>query len=205
MDSQIRQAMEQFEAVFQRGAAAARETLALMMNRELSMKVLGVREMAFEDVSRFRFPEDVPVAMIILRLSGEANGFLAFLMFEESAKKLNQILWEETPESSEVLNLSNVSAIKEMGNIVGSCFLNKLADASGVELRPSEPIFIYDLMAAIMEVLMLEQSLTSDRAIIVDTEIRSQEEGISFDVLFLPSNTLFSRLCAGLLARETHD
>jgi chemotaxis protein CheC len=90
-------------------------------------------------------------------------------MYEESAKKVNQILWEEVPNTVEVLNLSSISAIKEMGNIVGSCFLNRLADSSGVELRPGEPLFVYDLMEAVMEALLIEQSLSSDRAIIVDT------------------------------------
>jgi chemotaxis protein CheC len=190
--------IEKIQKIFETGAQKARESLRLMMNRNLEINVLGARIMPFEEVSRFRFPEDVPVAMIVLRLLGEGEGFFAFVMFEESAKKVNQILWEEVPEASEVLNISNISALKEMGNIVGSCFLNELSNSSGVELRPSEPVFVYDLMAAIIDTLLIEQSFTSDNAILLDTEIRSPEEGIALDIMFLPSGQLLEVLQGGL-------
>lgn len=201
-DPKCKEALKHLQQVFEQAALDARQTLLLMMKRDVIIKVAGIKELPFEEVSHFRFPEDVPVAIIVLRLQGDAEGYLAFIMFEESAKRVNQILWEEVPETCEVLNISNISALKEMANIVGSCFLNKLADRSGIELRPSEPLFVYDLMAAVMETLLLEQSYSSEKAILVDTEIESPKEGISFDILFLPSTELLSLLCRGF---ESHD
>lgn len=200
-----RKAMKRLQEAFEQGARAAQEALRKMMRRELDFTVSGVQEVPFEQVCNFRYPADVPVAMIVLRLLGEGEGYLVFVMFEESAKKVNQILWEEVPECSEVLNLSSISAIKEMGNVVGSCFLNRLADSSGIELRPGEPMFVYDLMEAMMEALLIEQSLSSDRAIIVDTIIKNPQEGIAFDILFLPSGGLLNRLIEGLSENDRAD
>lgn len=200
--SENREAMLSLQKAFEHGAKGAQDALRMMMKRDLEFTVSGVQEVPFEQVCSFRYPPDVPVAMIVLRLLGAGEGYLVFVMFEESAKKVNQILWEEGPKSSEVLNLSSISAIKEMGNIVGSCFLNRLADSSGIELRPGEPMFVYDLMEAVMEALLIEQSLSSDRAIIVDTIIKNPQEGISFDILFLPSGGLLDRLLEGLARHE---
>ena len=196
-DSILQSALSAIQEAFQKGIVPAKKALHLLTKRNLEIKVDAVKKIPFEEVSHYRFPEDVPVVIIVLRLHEMEQGFLAFVMFEESAKKINQILWEETPESCEVLNLSNISAIKEMGNIIGSCLLNQLANDTGIELRPSEPIFIFDLMAAVMQVLILEQSMTSDHAILIDTKITCAEEGISFDVLFLPSGELLTQIAEG--------
>lgn len=203
-DEQRQETLKRLQGVFQESAITARQTLAQLMHRDLSIEVAGLRELPFEEVTRYRFPEDVPVAMILLRLLGDqaGEGFLVFVMFEESAKKVNEILWEEIPETTEVLNLSNISALKEMGNIVGSCFLNQLADSSGVGLRPSEPLFVYDLMAAMMEALLLEQSLASDQALLIDTEIKSSADGIAFDVIFLPTASLVEKLYHGFFDND---
>jgi chemotaxis protein CheC len=198
--TKFQQAYERINGLFNTGAASARDKLRRMMHREINFDVSGVQEIPFEEVSSYRFPPDVPVAMVLLRIQGNAgSGFLAFVMFEESAKKVNQILWEEAPEASEVLNTSNISALKEMGNIVGSCLLSELANASGLELRPSEPLFVYDMMAAMIQTLLLEQSCDSERAILTDTRISSEQEGLSFDILFFPSKELCDNLCQGLM------
>lgn len=200
--SNRKKGLKLLEAVFRQGSQKAQKSLEMMINRQLEVNTEEVSECPFEEVCSHHFPEDVPVAVVLLRLREQDEGYLAFVMFEESAKKVNQILWEEVPETSEVLNVSNVSALKEMSNIVGSCFLNELADASGIELRPSEPVFVYDLMAAIMQAILLEQSLTSDKAILVDSQIVSPGEGISFQVMFLPSRSLFEEICTGLVKND---
>ena len=100
----------------------------------------------------------------------------------------------ETPATSEVIDVSNVSAISEMGNIVSCCFLDELSDATGLSIRPSQPIFAFDLLAAMMQTVLLEQGFESDKAIVIDTLIKCQSEGISFNLLFLPTRDLFNRI-----------
>jgi hypothetical protein len=65
--------MMNLKTVFEQGAKGAQDALRMMMKRDLEFTVSGVQEVPFEQVCSFRYPPDVPVAMIVLRLLGEGE------------------------------------------------------------------------------------------------------------------------------------
>jgi len=182
-----RTTLENIQSIFEEGAKQAGETMGMMIGRKLEINVNRVVEIPFQDLYGDLYPPDTPLAMIVLRITGQNSGYILFLMFEENAKKLNELLWDEISLEDGVVNLSNVSALKELANVVGSCFLNTLANRVGIELRPTEPVALYDMFAALLEGLIIEQSLVSDKAILIDTNMAEQEKGIGVHFLFLPS------------------
>ncbi len=193
-----RTTLENIQSIFEESAAQAGETMGMMIGQKLEIRVNRVVEVPFQDLYEGLYPPDTPLAMIVVRITGQNSGYILFLMFEENAKKLNELLWNEISFEDGVVNLSNISALKELANVVGSCFLNTLANRVGIELRPTEPIALYDMLAAVLEGLIVEQSLVSDKAILIDTNMAEQQRGIGVHFLFLPSPGLVDSIANGL-------
>ena len=190
--------LERIKSVFSEGAELAGRSMEMMIGCPLSIHVNRIAQVPFEDLCETLYPPDTPMAMILLRITGDNSGYIVFLMYEENARKLNEILWGSVPLEDGVINLSDPSALRELANVVGSCFLNVLADRVGLELRPTEPFFVYDMLAAVLEGLIAEQSLIADKAILVDTNMAEKERGIGMHFLFLPSPDLVENLAARL-------
>ena len=186
--------VERCTTLGQRGAAVAEQSLTMMLGKPITFAVRRVALVPIEDVCSGPLAGDVPVVCIALRIAGEGAGYVVFIMYEQAAKRINEVLWGGIPLDDGILNVSNVSALKEMANIVGSGFLNALADALKIELRPSEPVFVYEMLGATLDTLLLEQSLESDVAFVIDSSIQSAEADITLDFLFLPAPEMITAL-----------
>lgn len=187
------QQLERLRKVFTDGSLAAGNSLSMLTGRNVTITIVKIAESGIEEVSGFFQTDETPVVMIPLRISSEKGahlGCMVFVMLEESAKRLNQLLWENINDGVTVLNISDVSAIKEMGNIVGSCYISSLADACRLEMRPSDPIFVYDMIAALMDALLVEHSMLSDRVLLVETHLETTAQEIALEFIFLPSPEL---------------
>ena len=195
MDATI---LDNIKSLFEQGTDLAGRSMERMLGCRLAIRVNRIAEVPFEDLHEELYPPDTPMAMIVMRIAGDYGGYVVFLMYEEDAKKLNEILWGQVPLGDGVLNLSDPSALEELANVVGSSFLNTLADRSGCELRPTEPTFVYDMLAAVLDSLVAEQSLMADNAILIDTRMAESEQGIGVHFLFLPSPELIDMIIAHL-------
>ncbi|MFH1742291.1 MAG: chemotaxis protein CheC [bacterium] len=195
MDAAI---LENIRSLFEQGAALAGQSMEMMLGRELEIRVNRIAEVSYEDLYEGLYPPETPMAIIVIRIAGDNSGYLVFLMFEENAKKLNEVLWSGIPFDDGVVNLSNLSALKELTNVVGNSFLNTLADRVDCELRPTEPFFVYDMLAAVLEGLIVEHSLVADKAVLIDTNMAETEKGIGVHFLFLPSPKLVETITAHL-------
>lgn len=135
----------------------------------------------------FASPE-TPMAVLVMRISGEGSGFLLFIMYEEAARKLNEHLWEGVPfDENTIVNLSNISALKELGNVAGTSFLNQLSKVSGLELRPSEPYVMYDMVASVLQMIIMENTPYCEEVLTIDSEFSDPALGISLKFIFLPT------------------
>lgn len=184
-DTQVR-----MHEVFSRGASAAGSALQQLIGRPVGIELGRMAPVPYEAVFDGRFRADTPMAMVVLRVNEEYGGFLVLMMYEECALAVSSLMWSGLPGSQDVIHVDNVSALKELGNIVGSSFLNALADACKTEYRPSEPVFLYDMLAAVMQTLLVEQGIATDQISVIETFLNCTEEEIAMEFLFLPSPLL---------------
>lgn len=106
---------------------------------------------------------------ITLRILGDARGSIMLLFPKESAHRLLRSLLGHQ-EKTLIMNEVNVSALKEVGNILASAYLSALGNLLAKTLIPSVPLLAYDMAGAVVDYVLIELSQSGDFALMVETD-----------------------------------
>ena len=79
-----------------------------------------------------------------------------------------------------------VSALMEIGNIVGASYINALGQMIGLELEPTPPAAATDMLGAIVETVLAERAGAGDVALLLDSDLVVEGEDCSVSFLLVP-------------------
>lgn len=167
------------------GAGNSATALSQILNKKVDMSVPRVKVYPINEIPELFGGSENIVVGVLLRMFGDMQGSLMFLMDEESAKKLLTDMMLGT----EVENLTDelpMSAIMEVGNIISSSYLNSLSFFSKLTIIPSTPAFAYDMAGAILGTILYEVSELSDQVLLIETDFLGNGEAIKGHFFVLP-------------------
>jgi len=127
---------------------------------------------------------------VYLGVEGDNTSHVLLGLSEATAFRLADLLLGGAGARNE-LDAMAVSALAEIGNVVGTCFLNVLADGARLTLAPTLPVVLREMRGAILDSLgfglvdLEEASLT-----VVETSFTCDGEAIDVAVFLLGSSTL---------------
>ena len=150
------------------GSGNAATAIANMVGTRIDMKVPNVKLMDVGKLGSAIGPEEETVIGIFLEVSHDIDGSMMFLLDLESGHYLaDKLLMKENVvhEQMEVFDEMELSALKEVGNIITASYLSALASMTNLTILPS------DMAAAILSVPAIEFGLVGDRALLIETEI----------------------------------
>ena len=160
------------------GAGNATSALAQMLGREGKLSVPRVRLLDFKDVGGAIGGEEQIMAGIYLLVEGDITGSMRFLLKKESAGELVAMLMGQ-PERDANAELSEIecSALKEIGNIITSSYLNSLSSLTGLTVFPSVPSLCVDMAGAILSVPAIEFGMMCDKLLLIENRFQSGADG----------------------------
>ncbi len=170
----------------------AATSLAQMLGREVDLNVPRVLALPLADaVEACGSPEESTVSVVI-PLEGDVTGVVLLLIEPDGAEALCKLLgvdaWDEIGES----------ALREIGNILGTSCLNALASMTGLHLEPRPPHLTTDMLGAIVSSLALSQTASMDLVLVLDSELAVANEPCSISFVLLPTEGGVSDLLAPL-------
>ncbi len=134
--------------------AAATALSQLLGGRRVNLEVTRSAVLSFEELETLLGSSDDVRATVHLALRGGFEGCLLLAYEEEAASALAEFLvGPGAAFSAQGLSEMGRSALMEVGNIVGSAFLNAVGKVSGLILLPSVPTFVHDRVARVVESL----------------------------------------------------
>jgi chemotaxis protein CheC len=173
-------------------SGTAATSLSQMLGQEVDLKVPRALALTLADaVDAAGSPDDV-VTGIVLGLEGDVAGLVLLLVPTKDAQTLCRLLGVEP--GSEVGD----SALGEIGNILGTSYLNALSAMTGLTLVPTPPLVSTDLLAAIVSSLLAQTAGESDLALVLDSEIGLADEPCSLSFMLLPASGRAEDLVAPL-------
>ena len=103
---------------------------------------------------------------------------MMFLLKKESAGELVAMLMGQ-PERDANAELSEIecSALKEIGNIITSSYLNSLSSLTGLTVFPSVPSLCVDMAGAILSVPAIEFGMMCDKLLLIENRFQSGADG----------------------------
>ena len=161
------------------GAAHAATALSMLLNKKIDMNVPKVEMVTFDEMMELAGGAESVVAGIYLRIAGDVNGSMFFVLPVEQANQFIRGLVQDDQIDFEKAQVTEIgaSALQELGNILSGSYLSALSDFTKLNIYPSVPALCVDMVGAIISFGLVELSQISDYVIVIDTAINEEEMG----------------------------
>ena len=164
------------------GAGHAATALSQMTGQTIMISVPRVNVAPLEDVPNQISEPEEPVAAVLMRMMGDLTGMTLLVFPLAAALKVAGLMMRKHVTEMGVIEQS---AIKEAGNILGSAYMNALAEFMGMILMPSPPSLAIDLSDAVLSSMYVEVTQGDSYVFCVESEFILQEDQTKVRGLFL--------------------
>jgi len=185
------------------GAGNAATALAKLLNRRIDMDVPRVKIMEFRDVSETLGGAELPVVGIMLKVTGDFTGNILFILKQQAAEILvNMLMGRPAGDSGaaegHVFDEIEISALKEIGNILAGSYLSSLSELTNLNIAPSVPDLAIDMAGAILSVPAIEFGKVGDSVLYIETEFTEGDKRVVGDFFLVPDVDTYSVLMNAL-------
>ena len=162
------------------GSGTASTALSGMLGRSVDISVPKAQALPFAEAVEAAGDAESEITGIVLGIAGEMQGTVLLLVPPADADAICRMLGVE-PDDEFAL-----SALGEIGNIVGTSYINALASMTGMEIEPTPPATATDMLGAIVESVLAGAAMTGDVALLLDSNLVVEGEGCSIAFLLVP-------------------
>ncbi len=175
--------LDGFDRMAQQGAEEVANTATTLTGIETSVEIRRLNFLSLEAI-----PQEVADRMLVgiaFEFDGIPSGYLLFLFDEESA---HEIVDAMVPMESDEEGFDEMekSAIKELGNIMASGFLDGWANVLDTTIDHSTPEFIHDLGAAAVDPVIIQLGENQDFAFVFDTVVVADGREFDCEIYAIP-------------------
>ncbi len=181
------------------GAGNATTALSQMINAKVDMNIPKVELLEFKELSDMVGGAETIVAGILLMLEGDVDGMMMFMLDRTSARNLVSLLMgTEIPDSKKFSELE-ISALKEIGNIISGAYLSSLSALTNLTIISSVPYLSIDMAGAILSVPAIEFGKVGDKALLIESQFAENEGNmINGYFIMIPTVKSYSKIMTSL-------
>lgn len=185
------------------GAGNATTALAQMLGARVDMSVPKVSLLEFKDLGEVVGGEDSLMASIYLRVEGDVEGSIMFMLPKPAAAHLANKLMsgmlgiDEENAADHEFGEMECSAIMEVGNIITGAYLNALSGLTNLKMCPSVPHLGIDMAGALLSVPAIEFGIYGDHILLIQTKFSDDIELDGF-FLLIPDMESYEKILTSL-------
>ena len=179
------------------GAGNATTAIAKMLGSRLNMQVPNVKLMEASQLGGAICDEEETVVGIFLEVCNDISGSMMFLMRMDSAHVIVNKLMMREPDYNEPFDEMDLSALKEIGNIIAASYLSALSTLTSLRIQPSVPYIAVDMAAAILSVPAIQFGQYGDNALFIETEFGDDVKMQGYFIL-MPEQDSYSKILSSL-------
>ncbi|WP_435318105.1 chemotaxis protein CheC [Haloarchaeobius sp. TZWSO28] len=171
-----------FDEMAQQGAKEVASNITTLTGIETSVKIRRLKFASLEAI-----PQEIDDEMLVgvaHELDGTPSGYLLFLFDERSAREVVEATVPNPPDD-EFGDLGK-SAIKELGNIMASGFIDGWANVLDTTIDHSPPQYIHDFGAAVIDPVIIQLGENQDFAFVFDTVIKADDREFDCSIYAIP-------------------
>ncbi|WP_027004946.1 chemotaxis protein CheC [Conexibacter woesei] len=164
------------------GSGNAGTALGAMLGKSVDINVPTAAALPLDEAVAIAGAPDELRYGVVVPMVGDFDAIVVLLFPEEDAKKLTGIYGIEpsTPDGYSMLG--------EVGNILGTNYINALAQMVGMEMEPQPPQVVEDMLASILSTVLIGRGDDVDEALILDSNLLVEEEECTLSFLLLPNH-----------------
>jgi chemotaxis protein CheC len=162
------------------GSGTASTALSAMLGRAIDISVPNALALPFGEAVEAAGPPEQDVTGIVLGISGDLSGTVLMLVPPADADAICRLLGVEPGDEVAA------SALGEIGNIVGTSYVNALAAMTGMAIEPTPPATATDMLGAIVETVLAGHAHAGDIALVLDSDLVVEGDDCSISFLLVP-------------------
>ena len=180
------------------GAGNATTALAQMIGTKVDMSVPQVRLLDFKDVGDMMGGAEQIMAGIYLAVEGDIDGSIMFLLGKVAARHLvDKLMGTGHKDDDADFDEVELSALKEVGNIITGSYLNSLSMMTNLKLVPSIPFVAIDMAGAILSVPAIQFGMMGDKILLIENQF-FDEVKLSGYFIMLPDVDGYKKILSSL-------
>ena len=179
------------------GAGNAATAISNMLNLKIDMSVPQVELMPVERITTAIGAEDEVIVGIMLGVEMDIDGSMMFLLDMKSAHHLVNRLMMRDLSYDKDFDEMDMSAIKEIGNIIAGSYLSALSGLTNMKITPTVPYVAIDMAGAILSVPAIQFGMVGDNALMIKTEM-GDDLDISGYYILMPEGDSYQKILKAL-------
>lgn len=179
------------------GAGNATTAIASMLSLRINMNVPKVELLEASKLGSSIGSEEEVIVGIFLEIQTDIEGSMMFLLKMDSARYLvNKLMMRDADYDAE-FNEMDLSAIKEVGNIIAGSYLSALSAMTNLVITPSIPYIAIDMAASVLSVPAIEFGRFGDHALLIETEF-GDDVMIDGYFILMPERASYDKILTAL-------
>jgi chemotaxis protein CheC len=152
-----------------------------MLGRSVDISVPTAAALPFADAVDEVGPAEEVVTGVVIGVHGDMIATVLLLLGERDAATLCHLLGVDPADELAV------SALGEIGNILGASYINALGAMTGLNMAPDPPQSATDMLGAIVASVLAGSASSDDIALVLDSALDVEGEDCSVSFLLVPS------------------
>jgi chemotaxis protein CheC len=174
------------------GSGKASTALSSMLGRSVDISVPAARVLPMAEAVGVIGDPEAEATGVVLGVVGDMGASVLLLFTPHDARLMCGLLGVESgTELGE-------SALQEIGNIVGTSYINALAEMTGMALEPTPPATATDMLGAMVQTVLAERAGASNVALLLDSKLLVEGEDCAVSFLLVPEQGGVDQLLARL-------
>ncbi len=157
---------------------------------KMSISPRGHRILGLDDAEVRGFLNAAHLAAIgiNLHITGDAEGDILIVFTRENATQLVDSLLSRDGSAGAAFSEMEISALKEVGNILASAYLNALGERLKMTLVPSVPELALDMGGSTTDIFPAEPGKSGDPSLMIETEFSEDGDNFMGHFFLLPDS-----------------
>jgi len=168
------------------GSGNAASSLSAMLNTPVDMNIPTVKILDVEELADTVGGPETQVVGILFSLHEDFEGMMLFITQKQFAHLVLNVLMGKQFDSFEDLGEMDISAIKEVGNIMVSAYMGAISQMTSFKIALSPPSIAIDMAGALLNVPAVEIEKYGDKALFIQDGFINGENQVTSYLLLIP-------------------
>ncbi|MGN1350235.1 MAG: chemotaxis protein CheC [Anaerovoracaceae bacterium] len=168
------------------GSGNAATALSSMLDKPVEIEIPKVEILNFDDcMNLVGGPEEI-VSAVLVTLSRDINGMMLFIQQEEFLDSMLTVMLGSGIGSFEEIDEMGVSAVKEMGNIMLSAYVNAISQMTGLTIEISIPSHTINMAGGVLSVPAVQMAEETDYLLLIHGNFVIDEKKVKSNIFLVP-------------------
>ncbi len=178
--------MDAIKEITNIGAGNAATALADILTDRVNMSVPMLQFTHISNIADILGGPENEVVGVLVGMTNDLDGMLMFLFDKRITVTLLRVLLGKDVQSFESIDEMDMSALKEIGNIIAGAYVAALATITDLDVRLSPPDIAIDMVGAILSYPAALFGAMGDQVLFIKEDFDSGEDQVTCHLLLMP-------------------